>query len=114
MEVKIININEFMIQKFVEKIRPENPEIRKQLDIGYSFHNQIFELVEMFPQWNNPTEILSIPFARIKFVKRKKLWKLYWKQSNGSWKLYQPFSYSTHLDAILNCIEKDTHSCFFG
>ena len=34
---KTIDINESTIKKYVESLRPENLEIRKQVDIGYSY-----------------------------------------------------------------------------
>lgn len=41
MENTTININEATIKNFVASIRPEDIEIRKQLDFGYSFDKNI-------------------------------------------------------------------------
>jgi len=62
-----IDINESTIKKYVESIRPESPEIRAQLDFGYSYDGKITEIYEIRPLWNNPTEIQNIPFAKIRF-----------------------------------------------
>lgn len=36
---KNINIQEQYLKTFVETLRPQDPEIRKQVDIGYSWEN---------------------------------------------------------------------------
>ena len=53
----ITDINELTIKKYVESIRPEELEIRKQLDFGYSFDGKVAILYEIRPVWNHPNEI---------------------------------------------------------
>ena len=38
---KTIDINEFIIRKYVESLRSENIDIREQIDIGYSYDGKI-------------------------------------------------------------------------
>jgi len=114
MEERLININETTIREFVESMRPEDPEIRNQLDFGYSFDGSVIEIFEIRPQWNDPTKIHNSPFARIRFYKSKNLWKLYWKRANGKWELYEPFPSATHLSRILKIIDEDDYGCFKG
>ena len=109
-----IDINESTIKKYIESIRPENLEIRAQIDFGYSYDGKIAEIYEIRPLWDNLTEIQNTPFAKIRFYKSKQLWNLYWMRASGKWKLYEPFSESTHLDEIIDIIKDDKHGCFFG
>lgn len=95
-------------------MRPEDPEIRRQLDFGYSFDGKVIEIFEMKPQWNDPKKIRNYPFARIRFYKSKNVWKLYWKRASGKWELYNPFPNATHLSTILKVIDKDSYGCFKG
>ena len=114
MENSTIDINESSIKKFVESLRPEDLEIRKKLDFGYSYDGKVAILYEIRPFWNNPEEIHNTEFAKIRFYKSRKEWSLYWMRASGKWELYQPFPKSTHLEKIIKVIKEDKHGCFFG
>ncbi|AUC23043.1 hypothetical protein BTO15_13490 [Polaribacter sejongensis] len=114
MPTKIIDINKSTIKSYVEYLRPEDLEIRKQIDIGYTYDGKSVILFQIRPQWNNPEQKLQIDFAKITRIKSKKIWKLYWMRSNEKWTLYEPFSEATHLSEIIAIIKKDEHGCFFG
>jgi len=109
-----IDINESTIKKYVESVRSNNPEIRAQLDFGYSYDRKVIILYEIRPVWNNPKKIQHIEFAKIRFYKSKLEWNLYWKRASGKWELYDPFPRSTHLDKIVEIIREDKHGCFYG
>ena len=51
---KTIDINESTIKKYVESLRSGNPEIRAQVDIGYSYDGKVVILFEIRPEWNDP------------------------------------------------------------
>ena len=109
-----IDINESTIKNYVESLRPENQEIRKQLDFGYCYDGKVAIIYEIRPVWNNPEQIQNIEFAKIRFYKSRKEWTLYWMRASGKWQLYEPFPKSTHLDKIMNVLKEDKHGCFFG
>ena len=50
---KTIDINEYSIKKYVESLRPENPKIREQVDIGYSYDGKVIILFEIRPDWQD-------------------------------------------------------------
>ncbi|MCL7765426.1 DUF3024 domain-containing protein [Polaribacter sp. Z014] len=114
MPTKIIDINEATIKSYVESLRPEDLEIRKQLDIGYLYKANVVCLFEIRPNWQNPEEKQKIEFARIRHYKTKKTWKLYWMRASGKWELYEPFPESTHIGKIIEIIKEDKHGCFYG
>ncbi|WP_218598837.1 DUF3024 domain-containing protein [Polaribacter sp. NJDZ03] len=114
MQTKIIDINEATIKKYVASLRPEDLEIRNQIDIGYLYKANVVCLFEIRPDWQNPNQMQKIEFARIRFYKTKKIWKLYWMRASGKWELYEPFSESTHLGKIIEIIKEDKHGCFYG
>ena len=114
MPTKIIDINEATIKKYVASLRPEDLEIRNQIDIGYLYKANVVGLFEIRPDWQNPNQMQKIEFARIRFYKTKKIWKLYWMRASGKWELYEPFSESTHLGKIIEIIKEDKHGCFYG
>ena len=114
MQTKIIDINEATIKKYVASLRPEDLEIRNQIDIGYLYKANVVCLFEIRPDWQNPNQMQKIECARIRFYKTKKIWKLYWMRASGKWELYEPFSESTHLGKIIEIIKEDKHGCFYG
>lgn len=109
-----IDINETTVKEYVESIRPKDPEIRKQVDIGYNYENKTFVLYEIRLIWDKPNEIQHIEFAKIRFYKSKHAWNLYWMRANGKWELYDPFSKSSYLQKIIEIIKEDKNGCFFG
>ncbi|MFC2110707.1 DUF3024 domain-containing protein [Bacteroidota bacterium] len=114
MSNKIIDINESTIKKYVESLRPENLEIRAQVDIGYSFDGKVVLLFEIRPKWDNPKKKEQIEFAKIRYYKSRKEWNLYWMRANGKWELYEPNPKSSHLGKLIEIIKKDEHGCFYG
>jgi hypothetical protein len=58
---------------FLAKRRPE-PHISPELDYGYKLSGQSVELVEIRPQWDNPSIIREHPFAKVTYVKTQKAW----------------------------------------
>jgi len=111
---KTIDINESTIKKYVESLRPENPEIREQVDIGYSYDGKVVILFEIRPDWTDQKKKQQFDFAKIRHYKSKKEWNLYWMRASGKWEIYEPFPESTHLERIIDVIKEDKHSCFFG
>lgn len=111
---KTIDINESTIIKFVKSLRPDDPEIREQLDVGYSYDGKTVILFEIRSDWMNPKEKLKSEFVKIRYYKSRKEWNLYWMRANGKWKIYEPFPVFTYLDKVIEIIKKDEYGCFFG
>jgi hypothetical protein len=109
-----IDIKEVTVKNFIEKMRPEDLEIRSKLDYGYSYDGKIVILFEIRPVWMDPTEIAHYGFAKIRYYKSREEWNLYWMRASGKWDLYDPFPIATHLEQMLQIIDKDEYGCFFG
>lgn len=114
MKKDVIDINEVKLIKHIESWRPNDLEIRKQLDYTYSFDGITAFLYVIRPYWNKPDQLQKIEFAKIRYFKSKKQWSLYWKRANGNWESYNPFPSSIELNDILETIKEDKHGCFFG
>ena len=114
MSNKTIDINESTIKKYVESLRPENPEIREQVDIGYSCDGKAIILFEIRPNWQDVKKKQKFDFAKIRYYKSREKWNLYWMRASGKWEIYEPFPESTYLDKIIEIIKEDKHACFFG
>jgi len=92
-----ISMIEVQLKSFVDAKRPKDEEVR-----------------EIRPQWNDPTNILELPFAKLRFVKSSKLWKLYWMRGSGKWEAYEPKPENVNLQLLLDEIDHDGYGCFFG
>jgi hypothetical protein len=104
---------EKIVGQFVEKIRP-NPEIRDKLDISFTIYDQSFEIIEVRPQWNDPSKKIEGSIAKGIYVKSTKTWKLYWKRVDMKWHSYKPFPETKSLEELLENIAQDEHGCFWG
>ena len=105
---------EVQLRSFVDSKRPKDEEVRKQLDFGYSWDGQTALLFEIRPQWNDPTTILEFPFAKLRFMKASKIWKIYWMRGSGKWEAYELKPETSHLQELLTEIVNDGYGCFFG
>lgn len=109
-----ISMIEIQLKSFVDSKRPKDVEVRKQLDFGYSWDGQTALLFEIRPQRNDPTKILELPFAKLRFVKAAKIWKLCWMRGSGKWEAYKPKPENTNLQLLLDEIDHDVDGCFLG
>lgn len=114
MKEKKTDINDAVLKDFIERIRPQDLEIRKKVDMGYSWNGSVALLYEIRPQWNKPEKILHHEFAKIRYYKSRGEWNLYWMRASEKWESYDPYPVATHLEELLEVIEKDKHHCFFG
>ncbi len=115
MKDKVIDINYSMIQSYVIGKRP-SVEIRDRLDYGFKYEKNAYEIFEVRPVWNSqdPSDYQKLSFVRIRYIKTKRIWKLYWMRGSGKWELYKPFPESTSLDKLLTTIDEDSFGCFYG
>ncbi len=115
MEKTPVDINHFKVEQYIERIRPRL-EIRKELDFGFSFEKNCFILHEVrpIPLSTNSEEYRKYPFAKFRFIKSTKIWKLYWMRASGKWESYEPFPLASNVDDILKTIDEDKYGCFYG
>jgi len=105
---------EVQIRSFVDSMRSKDKKILKELDFGYSWDGQTAILYEIRPQFLKPENLIHIEFAKLRFVKSRKLWKLYWFRASGKWEAYDPKPTSADLSVLLTEIRNDGYGCFFG
>lgn len=108
-----IDINESVIKRYLQLLRPTDSQIREQLDFGYPYDGKVVILYEIRPIWRNQKS-QNIPFAKIRYYKSRKEWNLYWMRASGKWETYKPFSKSSNLQKVLDVIQEDKNHCFFG
>ncbi len=102
------------LNEFNEEVRPADLEIRKKLDMGFTWEKNKAVLFEIRPLWNDESQIVHGEFAKISYVKSSNTWKLYWMRASGKWELYEPHPTGSSIHELLDVVKEDAYSCFFG
>jgi hypothetical protein len=110
---KTIDFIEAQIKQFIESRRPTH-EIRDQVDISYTLTNNSLEIFSIRPRWDNLQEKIHEPIAKARFIKSRKLWKLYWMRASGKWVPYEPNAEVKSTEEMLTIIGEDQYGCFWG
>ncbi|GIL22121.1 MAG: hypothetical protein BroJett042_06340 [Bacteroidota bacterium] len=110
--LKTLEIIEVM-ENFLEKERPP-VHIRAKLDIGYKIENQSVYILEIRPQWNNPSVIREYPIAKTTYIKAKNHWKVFWMRQDLKWHSYSPKPTVKKLADFVKLVDEDAHHCFWG
>jgi hypothetical protein len=111
--METINFEDKIIANYIESVRPP-VELRKKIDLGYSFTNNEIIFFEIMPHWNDETKVHQSPFVKAKYVKSRKIWKIYWMRANGKWELYEPNPIVHSITSFIEIVEEDEHGCFRG
>ena len=112
-------ISEFEIFK-VKKLAKEFCDDRNKLyrsdkiRIDYLLDDQTLFLLEIRPKWDDPSEKTELMIAKILYVKKDRLWKLYCQRQNMSWLQYEPGGTNKDLEPLLKLVWDDKKSCFWG
>lgn len=101
------------IGEFIERRRPP-VHVRPQLDLGFRVTGQSVEIFEIRPRWDKPTVTIEEAVAKATFVKRQRVWKVFWQRADLKWHRYDPVPEVPSLERFLELVEKDEHACFFG
>lgn len=112
-DASIINFNERLVQRFIDRRRPPE-ELRDQLDLGFTLENQVLEIFEIRPAWMDENIKTSTPVAKAKYVKSRGVWKIYWQRASGNWESYEPQAEVKGLAEFLEIVEEDAYGCFWG
>ena len=88
--------------------------VRDQLEFGYAIVGHTVDLLEIRPDWKDKSITRQRPFARIKYVRTKDEWRLYWQRANLKWYLYEPAPLHETLQDALATVDEDHYGCFFG
>lgn len=100
-------------EAFLAKRRPRE-EIRDKLDIAVRRDGQSVMVLEIRPQWNDPTKIREIPVAKATYVKTRRLWRIFWMRADLKWHSYPPSPEVRTIEEFFEVVHTDPHVCFWG
>ncbi len=102
-----------LVGEFCHRRSPKRVNDRVRLSYTIAKHEVvIFEERRSFR--DAAGEWISLEIAKLKYVRVRNEWKLYWKRASGKWWLYEPHSSSKTLSAMIKEIDVDSNGCFFG
>jgi len=105
--------HEASIANYLERARPPE-KIRSELDLGCRIENQSVVIFEIRPYWRDRSRILEIPVAKTTFIRKRGVWKVFWRRADLNWHGYEPALYARSLDDFFSIVKEDRHACFFG
>ena len=86
----------------------------RELKFVYEVDGHNVSIYEIRAQWDNPEKQTKLGVARLKFVRTRKEWKLYWMRRDLKWHLYDPSEMPKDLDALVKIVDEDRYGAFFG
>ncbi len=102
-----------VVGEYVEKHRPP-PHMRDELDLGFRIKGQSVEIFEIRPFWNDPEKKVEEAVAKATYVKRHKVWRVYWQRADLKWHRYDPHPEVDTIEEFLDLVERDEYCCFYG
>ena len=97
---------------FCERRVPEH--VKDKIRLGYAIGNHEVIIVEARPWRDESSEWIEMEIAKLRYVRKRDEWQLYWKRASGKWWPYEPHSDSRTLEAMIKEIDLDSDGCFFG
>lgn len=106
---------ERLLSQFCEEQGPP-AHVKDQLRWGFRVdpEHQVVELFEVRPHFRLEGKIVESRVAKATYVKKTKMWKLYWMRGNMKWTRYEPRPEVKTVEEFLIVVKEDAYSCFFG
>jgi hypothetical protein len=102
-----------LVGEFCQKRCPE--DIKDKVRLSYTIGNYAIVISEERPPFRDEGGKWSLlEIAKLRYVRVRNEWQLYWKRASGKWWPYEPHSTSKALSAMIKEIDLDSDGCFFG
>ena len=88
--------------------------VKDRIRLTYTIDNQQVVISEERPFRETAAEWIVLEIAKLRYVRSRNEWQLYWKRPSGKWWLYEPHTNSKTLAAMIEEIDVDSDGCFFG
>lgn len=112
-ETEIAEYTELLENRFWSRRRPPL-EVRDQIREGQRFSGLAIELFFARPAYKRPDEFDEEPIAKLQYVRKDDVWRIYLKRADDKWHRYPPCPQVAGLDEALRIIDEDPSGSFFG
>ena len=89
-------------------------EVQNQIKLSYKIRGDNITLIESRPLWDDESKWIEMKIAQIRFKNEGKTFTLYCADRNSKWHLYDFIKPSKDLKIILQEIDNDPTSIFWG
>ena len=90
------------------------PEFKDELSIEYRVEKQDVIIFEKRPAYQRPKEYTETPAAKLKYLRTKIEWRIFWMRGDLKWHRYNPVKNSVKLSDLVTEIKSDPYGCFWG
>ena len=101
-----------LVGEFCQRRVPNH--VNDQIRLSYTIGNHQIVISEERPMRDASAEWIVLEIAKLRYVRARNEWQLYWKRANGKWWRYEPHTASKRLEALIKEIDVDSDGCFFG
>ena len=112
-ETEIVTYTAQLEQQFWSRHRPPL-KLRDKIREGQRFSGLAIELFFVLPAFERRGEFIEQSIARLRYVRRHDVWRIYWMRADLKWHLYPPCPEVASLDEALRIVGEDANCCFFG
>ena len=88
--------------------------LRDKIREGQRIQDLSIELFFVRPLFRRPGEFVESYIAKLRYVRKHKVWKIFWCRAGGQWHRYPPHPEAGSLAYALRVVDEDEHQCFFG
>ena len=88
--------------------------LREKIREGQRSDGTSIELFFVRPAFHRPGEHIEESIAKVRLIRSRKVWHLFWKRADLKWHRYPPCPDATSLRDALHAIHQDPNGCFFG
>jgi hypothetical protein len=82
--------------------------------VTFELKGEEVKLLESRPDWRDNSRWKLHKIARFKKESGTNLWRLYYCDSKGRWRPFEPFPAEMDIEKLLDEVEKDSSGSFWG
>jgi hypothetical protein len=103
-----------LIEQLLWSRRRPPLRLRDKIREGQRFTGLAIEFFFVRPAFERPGQFNEESIAKVRYVRSRRVWLLYWKRADNKWHGYQPCPEVSSLADALRAINEDACCCFFG
>ena len=88
--------------------------VQHQIRLHHTIRGNSVTLFEIRPGFDKSAVWVKTPIARFRFDARTGLWSLYWHDRNRRWRRYEDLAATRNLASLINEVDRDPTSIFWG
>jgi hypothetical protein len=102
-------------RRFVDELNAEMPlDARDPVKYELDLETGSLTILECRPPWRDGPEWTRLPIARLRYMKARREWSLYWRDRHSKFHVYDQTPPTPSIQALLDEVKADPISIFWG